>query len=90
VDFGIIADKKALPHAKDLAKAIEDAFTEAQSLMAGAAPPPRPRPKNRQTRGEKDHRKAAPGKNPQGRCHERDEIPASSRQVRGASLCKQA
>ncbi|CAN7306208.1 wax ester/triacylglycerol synthase family O-acyltransferase [Polaromonas sp. LjRoot131] len=38
VDFGIIADKKALPHAKDLAKAIEDAFTEAQSLMAGAAP----------------------------------------------------
>jgi diacylglycerol O-acyltransferase len=38
VDFGIIADKKALPHAKDLAKAIEDAFTEAQSLMAGPAP----------------------------------------------------
>jgi hypothetical protein len=38
VDFGIIADKKALPHAKDLAKAIEDAFTEAQSLMASAAP----------------------------------------------------
>jgi len=38
VDFGIIADKKALPHAKDLAKAIEDAFTEAQALMASAAP----------------------------------------------------
>lgn len=38
VDFGIIADKKALPHAKDLARAIEDAFTEAQSLMASAAP----------------------------------------------------
>ncbi len=37
VDFGIIADKKALPYAKDLAKAIEDAFTEAQSLMAGTA-----------------------------------------------------
>jgi diacylglycerol O-acyltransferase len=34
VDFGIIADKKALPHAKDLAKAIEDAFAEAQTLMA--------------------------------------------------------
>jgi diacylglycerol O-acyltransferase len=38
VDFGIIADKKALPHAKDLAKAIEDAFKQAQTLMAGAAP----------------------------------------------------
>ncbi|MEO8391141.1 wax ester/triacylglycerol synthase family O-acyltransferase [Polaromonas sp.] len=36
VDFGIVADKKALPHAKDLAKAIEDAFTEAQALMASA------------------------------------------------------
>jgi WS/DGAT/MGAT family acyltransferase len=41
VDFGIIADKNALPHAKDLAKAIEDAFTEAQGLMA-AAPPAAP------------------------------------------------
>jgi diacylglycerol O-acyltransferase / wax synthase len=41
VDFGIIADKKALPHAKDLARAIEDAFTEAQGLMA-AAPPAAP------------------------------------------------
>lgn len=39
VDFGIIADKKALPHAKDLARAIEDAFTQAQSLMALGAPP---------------------------------------------------
>ena len=34
VDFGIIADKKALPHANDLAKAIEAAFAEAQALMA--------------------------------------------------------
>lgn len=34
VDFGIVADKKALPHAKDLAKAIEDAYAEAQDLMA--------------------------------------------------------
>jgi diacylglycerol O-acyltransferase len=41
VDFGIIADKKALPHAKDLAKAIEDAFAEAQGLMA-ATPPAEP------------------------------------------------
>ncbi len=35
VDFGIVADDKALPQAKDLAKAIEAAFTEAQSLMVG-------------------------------------------------------
>ncbi len=38
VDFGIIADKKALPHANDLAKAIEAAFKEAQALLAVAAP----------------------------------------------------
>ena len=34
VDFGIIADKIALPHATDLAKAIEAAFAEAQALLA--------------------------------------------------------
>lgn len=48
VDFGIIADKKALPHAKDLAKAIEDAFAQAQSLMAStptAEPAAAPMPK---------------------------------------------
>ena len=39
VDFGIVADKKALPYAKDLAKAIEAAFTEAQGLMATAPVP---------------------------------------------------
>ena len=33
VDFGIVADKQALPHAKDLAKAIETAFAQAQTLM---------------------------------------------------------
>ena len=38
VDFGIIGDKKALPHAQDLAKAIEAAFGQAQGLMAGTAP----------------------------------------------------
>ncbi|MES2363854.1 MAG: wax ester/triacylglycerol synthase family O-acyltransferase [Pseudomonadota bacterium] len=40
VDFGIIADKKALPHANDLAQAIEAAFKEAQALLAVAAPAP--------------------------------------------------
>ncbi|SFC36944.1 Diacylglycerol O-acyltransferase [Polaromonas sp. OV174] len=38
VDFGIIADKKALPQAQDLAKAIEAAFELAQTLMGSAAP----------------------------------------------------
>ena len=36
VDFGIVADKKALPHANDLARAIEAAFAEAQALLASA------------------------------------------------------
>lgn len=42
VDFGIIADKKALPHANDLAKAIEAAFKEALDLLAMTAPAPAP------------------------------------------------
>jgi diacylglycerol O-acyltransferase len=37
VDFGIIAGKKALPHAQDLARAIEEAFVQAQGLL-GTAP----------------------------------------------------
>ncbi len=40
VDFGIIADKKALPHANDLARAIEAAFAEAQALLATDQPGP--------------------------------------------------
>ncbi len=63
VDFGIIADKKALPHAKDLAKAIEDAFAEAQGLMAqapatdsAAAPAPK---KTRKVAVKKTAKKAA-------------------------------
>jgi diacylglycerol O-acyltransferase / wax synthase len=34
VDFGIVADKKALPHANDLAKAIESAFQEAKTVFS--------------------------------------------------------
>ena len=37
IDFGIVADSQALPHADDLARAIEAAFTQAQSLMGDAA-----------------------------------------------------
>lgn len=48
VDFGIVADKKALPHAKDLAAAIEAAFREAQALM-GASAVPAPANKARKT-----------------------------------------
>ena len=40
VDFGIIADKKALPHANDFARAIQAAFDEAKALLALAAPAP--------------------------------------------------
>lgn len=39
VDFGIVAGKKALPHARDLARAIEDAFRQARQWLAPAAPP---------------------------------------------------
>ena len=58
IDFGIVADSKALPHADDLARAIEAAFTQAQSLLgkpassSTAAPPTpgsRPLPKTRKT-----------------------------------------
>ena len=42
VDFGIVADKKALPQANDLARAIEAAFTEALALLAMTAPATKP------------------------------------------------
>ena len=42
VDFGIVADKQALPHAQDLAKAIEAAFAQAQTLMSTAPSASRP------------------------------------------------
>ncbi|MBX3587641.1 MAG: wax ester/triacylglycerol synthase family O-acyltransferase [Ramlibacter sp.] len=38
VDFGVIADKKAVPHVQDLADALEAAFEEAQKLYAMAQP----------------------------------------------------
>jgi diacylglycerol O-acyltransferase len=34
VDFGVIADKKAVPHVQDLADALQAAFEEAQKLYA--------------------------------------------------------
>ncbi|WP_411883894.1 wax ester/triacylglycerol synthase family O-acyltransferase [Polaromonas sp. YR568] len=64
VDFGIIADKKALPHAKDLARSIEDAFKQAQTLMAGATPaaPAATPAKTAKVAAKKVTKKAAPVK----------------------------
>ena len=39
VDFGLIADKRAVPHLQDLADALVDAFEAAQKLHAAAAAP---------------------------------------------------
>ncbi|MBC7603892.1 MAG: wax ester/triacylglycerol synthase family O-acyltransferase, partial [Ramlibacter sp.] len=54
VDFGIIADKKAVPHVQDLADALEVAFDEALSLfvvpVAVAAPDLKPPAKRATTR----------------------------------------
>ena len=42
VDFGVIADKKAVPHVQDLADAIQAAFQEAQRLYAMTPVAPAP------------------------------------------------
>ncbi|HSV47691.1 MAG TPA: wax ester/triacylglycerol synthase family O-acyltransferase [Ramlibacter sp.] len=39
VDFGVIADKKAVPHVQDLADGLEAAFQEAMALFQAAATP---------------------------------------------------
>lgn len=40
VDFGIVADNNALPHAENLTRALEDAFRQAQALLGSAQPAP--------------------------------------------------
>jgi diacylglycerol O-acyltransferase / wax synthase len=47
VDFGIVADKKAVPHLHDLADALEAAFEEAKALFAAK---PEPKPVSKPTR----------------------------------------
>jgi diacylglycerol O-acyltransferase / wax synthase len=42
VDFGIVGDKKAVPHVHDLADALEAAFAEATQLFAAVAAKPTP------------------------------------------------
>lgn len=63
VDFGIVADSKALPHADELAAAIEAAFRQAQALMgsADAAAPAAARPAAAQKPARKS---AGPAKTP--------------------------
>lgn len=39
VDFGIVGDKKAVPHVQDLAKALQAAFEEAREIFKVAPPP---------------------------------------------------
>ncbi len=39
IDFGIVADPQALPHADELARAIEAAFVQAQDLMGPGSTP---------------------------------------------------
>lgn len=56
VDFGIVAGKKALPHAQDLAHAIEEAFQQAQAALVTSAEPrtptaPAKTPRTRSARG---------------------------------------
>jgi diacylglycerol O-acyltransferase / wax synthase len=47
VDFGIVADRKAVPHVQDLATALEAAFEEARGVFVAAPEPAAPRPKPR-------------------------------------------
>lgn len=42
VDFGLIGDRKAVPHLQDLADALEAAFEEARGLFQAAEPAPTP------------------------------------------------
>ncbi|MES2632796.1 MAG: wax ester/triacylglycerol synthase family O-acyltransferase [Pseudomonadota bacterium] len=67
VDFGIVADKKAVPHVQDLADAVEEAFEEARALFAApaapAAPPAPAKPATKaKTRVTAAKKKAAPRK----------------------------
>jgi diacylglycerol O-acyltransferase len=57
VDFGVIADKKAVPHVQDLADALEAAFAEAKNLFV-AEPVPKPAAKPAAKRPAKPKRKA--------------------------------
>ena len=50
VDFGVVADKKALPYANDLAKAIEAAFKQALTVFASPAEDKLPNRKPANTR----------------------------------------
>jgi hypothetical protein len=61
VDFGLIADKKAVPHLQDLADALEAAFRQAQALLA---PAPEAQPALTPAAPKSAPRRAAPRKRP--------------------------
>jgi WS/DGAT/MGAT family acyltransferase len=48
VDFGIVGDKKAVPHIQDLADALEAAFEEAKGIFVAEPPPATGRRKKQQ------------------------------------------
>jgi WS/DGAT/MGAT family acyltransferase len=48
VDFGIVGDKKAVPHIQDLADALEAAFEEAKGIFVAEPPPATVRRKKQQ------------------------------------------
>jgi diacylglycerol O-acyltransferase len=60
VDFGVIADRKAVPHLQELADAIEAAFAEASALFTLQAEPAPAPAKTRAPRVAKATRKKAP------------------------------
>ncbi len=83
VDFGIIADKKALPHANDLAKAVEDAFREAQNLLAATSPVPAPAAVAKVT--QKPAKETALGKAPSVKASKRPDTDVKSTKARSSN-----
>lgn len=83
VDFGIIADKKALPHANDLAKAVEDAFREAQNLLAATSPATAPAAVAKVT--QKPTKETALGKAPSVKAPKRPDTDVKSTKARSSN-----
>jgi diacylglycerol O-acyltransferase len=65
VDFGLVADRKAVPHLQDLADALQQAFDEAHALFAAApAEPETPAVTLRPRVAKATRKKSAPSKSP--------------------------
>lgn len=91
VDFGIVADSKALPHADDLAQAIEAAFRQAQILLGTpAAPVPAAKPsvKNRKAAVVNPTKAAKLGSSTsskRGKHPNNDEVPTETKRLRSSA-----